>query len=237
MVIGLRADGGASVRVSATIAARCATGSFAADAAVAADGTFSATGEVRQRNVSTRYELRGTLSDTPSGTVSAYFRRAAGDRTRECRAADVPWEARRSTRQPRRARRVRARRDAAAARPTSATRACAAAIVLRIAPDGRSVSRALYGVTLRCTGDARSLTVDLPRDNVAIGPDGRVSDRQIGRRRTDTVVTSYVERFAATLGGAGGEGMFSVSLTLRARASGRLIGRCRSGEVRWSASP
>jgi hypothetical protein len=105
-----------------------------------------------------------------------------------------------------------------------------------VSADGRSVSRAIFGVRLTCSGAGTSLTFDLPRSDLPIGPDGRVSDRESGRRKTETSIFKYVERFAATLGSTGATGMFSVELTVRRRATGKRVTRCRSGIVRWSAS-
>jgi hypothetical protein len=235
MVIGLRAGGGPTVRITATVAGRCASGSFAAEPTVAADGTFSASGEVRQRSIRTRYELQGTLSERPSGMVTARFKRSVGERTTDCSAQNIRWEAREAP---------GGFGEPAAVTPdatlfgTTAQRHKGArrGIVLRISPDGRAISRAVYAVTLRCTGDVRSLTYDLPRDDLAIGADGRFSDRESGRRRTKTAILRYVERFAGNAGSTGAEGFLSSTVTIRRRSTGRRIARCRSGGVRWSAT-
>jgi hypothetical protein len=235
MVIGLHSTDGATVQVVATIVGRCASGSFSASVPVAADGTFSATGAVRQARTSTRYEVRGILSETPSGTASARFERLTANSPRRCRTFDVQWQARRPL--------------GGFGMPAAVTPgglllgasgqldgAAPHGIALRIAPDARSVSRAIYGVRASCSGVGTSPTFDLPRDNLPIAPDGRVSDREAGMVKTKTSILRYVERFAATLGSAGGEGMFSVELSVRRRADGKRVTSCRSGVVRWSAS-
>ncbi|MEJ7796863.1 MAG: hypothetical protein WKF48_00325 [Solirubrobacteraceae bacterium] len=235
MVVGLRATGAATIRVSATIVARCASASFSATPAVAADGSFVATGAVRQGNVRMSYELHGTLSATPSGTATASMRRTVGGRTRRCSARGVAWEVRRP---------FGGFGVPAAAAPGGLLlgitgqrqRGVRRGIALRVSPDGRALSRAIYGVTLRCTGDVRSVTFDLPRDDLAIAPDGRVSDRESTSRRTKATIVSSVERFGATVGSDGAEGFLSATLTVRRRSTGRRISRCRSGTVRWSAS-
>lgn len=234
MVIGLRAAGGSRIRVSATIVAPCASGSFSSTPTVAADGTFVATGAVRQRNVRMRYELAGTLGATPSGTATARLQRTVGGRTRHCSTGSVAWEARR----PAGGIGVPAVAVPGLLLGTTGQRQRGArrGIVLGVATDGRSLTRAIYGVTLRCTGDARSVTFDLPRDAIAIAADGRFSDRESGSRRTRTMTTRYVERFAGIVGSTGAEGFFSATLTIRSRSSGRRIGRCRSGTVRWMAT-
>lgn len=235
MVIGLRADGGGRVRITATIVAACASGTYDAVATVAADGTFSATGSSRQANTRASYAISGTLTDTPSGTASAHFKRTVSDRTRRCSAKDVHWEARRA---------LGGFGDPATIVPgallvgTVGQREGGArrGIALRVSPDAKTVQRAIYGVTLRCSHDTRSVTFDLPKDDLTIGADGRVSSRESGRRRTKTIVYSYVERFGATLGSTGAEGFFSVKLSVRRRSTGRRISSCRSGVVRFAAS-
>ena len=89
---------------------------------------------------------------------------------------------------------------------------------------------------MSCSRAGTSPTFDLPRGDLAIGPDGRVSDREEGTVRTETAILKYVERFAATIGSAGAQGMFSVELTVRRRATGKRVTRCRTGVVRWTAS-
>lgn len=238
MVIWLHSLDATRVQVSATIVGSCASGTFVTVAPVAADGTFSATGDVRQANTRTTYELHGTLTATPSGTATAHFERATARGTRHCSADDVAWQARAAT-------------DATAPIGEPAIVPAGAlllgttaqhegdarhGIAVRISADGRSVTRAIYGVTLHCSHDVSSPTFDLPQDDLAILPDGRVSNRESGTRRTKTTILRYVERFAATLGAAGGDGMFSVQLTVRRREDGRRVSRCRSGSVRWSAT-
>jgi hypothetical protein len=235
MVIGLHSADGATVQVVATMVGPCASGTFSASVPVAADGTFSATGAVRQARTSTRYELHGRLADVPSGAATAQFQRETATGVRRCVANGVAWEARRPS---------TGFGMAAAVPPGGLLTGTTAqvddgvprGIALRIAPDGRSLSRAIYGVRMSCAGAGTSPTFDLPRDNLPIGPDGRVSDREAGTVTTQTSILRYVERFAATLGSAGGEGMFSVELSVRRRATGKRVTLCRSGEVRWSAA-
>jgi hypothetical protein len=235
MVIGLRAGGGPQVRITATIVAACASGTFDALATVAADGTFSATGSSRQANTRASYSISGTLSATPSGTATAHFKRTVDDRTRRCGAQGVLWQARRPRGgfgQPAAVAPGALLLGTVGQREGGARRG----IALRISDDGKTLSRAIHGVTLRCSHDTRSVTFDLPQDDLAIAADGRVGSRESGRRRTKTAILSYVERFGATLGSDGAEGFFSVNVTVRRRSTGRRISRCRSGVVRWSAT-
>jgi hypothetical protein len=235
MVIGLRAGGGLRLRITATIVAACASGTFDTVATVAEDGTFSAAGSSRQSNTRASYAISGTLTATPSGTATAHFKRTVNDRTRRCSTEGVRWEARRP---------LGGFGELAAVAPgalllgTVGQREGGArrGIALRVSDDGKLLRRAIYGVALRCSHDTRSVTFDLPRDDLAIAADGRVGDRESGRRRTRTTILSYVERFGATLGSDGAEGFFSVNVTVRRRSSGRRLSRCRSGVVRWSAT-
>ncbi len=237
MAIGLRAPNeGTSVRIAATVVGRCASGTFYETVPVAADGAFTAIGAVRQARTTMRYELRGVLSEQPSGTLTARFERTTSTRTRRCRAADVVWEARRPGAGP---------GDPATTTlgglvlGTSAQREPGGAplgIALRRSADGRSVSRAIYGVRMDCLGIGRSPTFDLPRDDLAIGLDGSVADVQAGLVKTDASILKYLERFNATLGSTGARGTFSVELSVRRRATGKRVTLCRSGDVDWSAS-
>ncbi len=237
MVIGLHSTDGTVVQILATITGGCASGSFTATVPVAADGTFIATGAVRQARTSTRYELRGSLSETPSGTATARFERGTNRGTRRCSARDVQWQARRPLG-------AGGFGMAAAAPPNGLLFGSSSqleagvprGVALRISPDGRAVSRAIYGVRMSCTKVGTSPTFDLPHANLPIAPDGRVSDREQGMVKSQATILKYVERFAATLGSAGAEGMFSIELSLRRRETGKRITRCRSGIVRWSAS-
>ena len=236
MAIGLSSADGSNVRIVATIVGRCASGTFATTAPVAADGTFSAAGAVRQARTTTRYELHGVLSETASGTATARFERTTSKRTRRCSSTDVVWEARRPA----------AGIGIPAAPPlgglvlgTTAQREPSGAplgIALRVSADGRAISRAIYGVRMDCTGAGTSPTFDLPRDDLPIGPDGSVLDVESGQVKTDASILKYVERFAATIGSRGAQGTFSVELSVRRRATGKRVTLCRSGDVSWSAS-
>ena len=104
-------------------------------------------------------------------------------------------------------------------------------IALRIAADGRFVSRALYGVVMRCSGAGTSPTFDLPRDGLPIGADGRIDDVETGTVVKGATIQRYVERFGGVVGSTGAEGTFSVELSVRSRSTGKRITRCRSGEV------
>jgi hypothetical protein len=239
IVIGLNAPTPTTVSISATIVGACASGSFTATVPLAADGTFTAIGDVRQARTRTRYDVRGTLTETPTGTATARFQRETTTGTRRCGAIGVRWEARRplgvlgilgAPAYPIPAATLFGATDQ---RANDTTRG----IVLRRSPDGHAVSRAIYGVRLACSGGAgTSPTFDLPRDNLPIGAGGQVADLETGTVQTLTSILKYVETFAGTIGSTGAEGTFSAELSVRDRRSGKRVTLCRSGEVRWAAS-
>ena len=236
MVIGLRAGGGARVRITATIVAACASGTFDTVATVAADGTFSAAGSSRQANTRASYSISGTLSATPSGTATAHFKRTVNDRTRRCGAEGVQWQARR----------------ALAGFGEPAAVAPGALLLGTVGQREGGARRADRAAGLRRRqdpqpGDLRRHAALLARH--ALGHVRPAAGRSRDRRQRSRVtaartaggarrpsVYSYVERFGATLGSGGAEGFFSVNVTVRRRSTGRRISRCRSGVVRWSAS-
>jgi hypothetical protein len=109
--------------------------------------------------------------------------------------------------------------------------------VLRISSDGRRISRALFGEQVKCSDGTRSIGIEAPSTNLAIGDDGRVKDREkytIDNGATRTYVT---DSFTAVIGRRGAKGTFSLSDRTLDKASGNVIQTCRSGEVRWAAAP
>ena len=233
-VIGLRASPGPTLKISATTVGPCAAGSFTGTASVGADGTFTASGASRKDDVRIKYSVTGTLSQTPSGTASARFTRdVGGGRSVRCSSGVVQWNARRPLGEV----------GMAAAPPagavlygTTSQRLGAAkrGIVLRVSEDGTQLSRALYGVTLHCS-NGTSPGFDLPRDGLAIGPDGSFSDREEGAEGDATTIVRYDERFSGTIGATGAQGTLSTSVRIANRRSGRELVTCKSGRVSWNA--
>ena len=234
-VIGLRASPGPALKISATIVGPCAAGSFTATARVADDGSFVASGAGRQDDVRTEYGITGTLSPTPSGTAAATFiRDIGGGRSARCRSGVVQWSARRAI----------GELGTPAAPPrgallygTTSQRLGPArrGLVLRVSEDGARLERALYGVQLKCT-NGTSPGFDLPRDGLAIAPDGSFSDRETGSEHDATTKITYDERFAGTIGSSGAQGTLSATVRFTDRKTGRQLVSCRSGPVRWTAA-
>jgi hypothetical protein len=241
-VVALRALPERKLEIEATVRSTCSGGDIAADATVAADGSFSATGSERtepERNVkvTTTYTLGGTFTSPSAadGTISATIRRRAGGRTSSCRTGSVTFGVRRpagtigtpGTDLATRYYGTTSQRGAGPHRP----------IVLRVSGDGLVISRALFGESVRCSDRTRSAGIDAPRTNVAIDSKGRVKDRERYEIKRGNTLVKVDDRFTAQLGSAGARGTLALSDRTIDRTSGRVISSCRSGEVKWTAAP
>lgn len=242
-VVGLRALEDGKLEIEATVRARCAGGDITADAPVAADGTFAATGTETQEptpgtTIRTRYELRGTFTSATSveGSVTATLRRSApGKRTQTCRTGRVPFGARRPGDElGRRGAAPRGRYFGITAQRGTGPRR---PIVLRISADGRRISRALFGEQVRCSDGTRAIGIEAPRTNVPIHANGRVSDRERFTIDNGPTRTHVDDRFTAVLGREGAKGTFSLSDRTIDKATGNVIQSCRSGTIAWTAAP
>jgi hypothetical protein len=240
-VVALRALPKRKLEIEATVRAACSGGDIAADATVAADGSFSAKGTERtepERNVkvTTTYALTGTFTSQSAadGTLSATIRRGAKGRTRACRTGSVKFGVRRpagtigtpGTDLPTRYYGTTSQRGAGPRRP----------IVLRLSSDGHVIRRALFGESVRCSDRTRSAGIDAPRTNAAIDSRGRVNDRERYEIKHGNALVKVDDRFTAQLGSAGARGTFSLSDRTKDRASGRTIQTCKTGTVRWRVS-
>lgn len=241
-VVALRALPDRKLEIEATVRGSCAGGELAADTTVAADGSFSVKGTERTEpepnvKVTTTYTLAGTFSSPTAadGTVSATIERRAEGRTRHCRTGDVTFGVRRpdgtigtaGDQLPTRYYGTTSQRGVGPRRP----------IVLRISGDGRVISRALFGESVRCSDRTRSTGIEAPRTNAAIDAKGRVNDHERFEVTSGTTLVKVNDHFTAQLGSAGASGTFSLSDRTTDRASGRVIQSCKSGEVRWTAAP
>ncbi len=241
-VIGLRLLDERRLEIEATLRAKCTGGDITAAMKVAEDGTFRARGRATQEpnpneKVTTTYRLSGAFTgpSTVAGTVSATFRRFANGRTQRCRTGDVAFAARRPSgrigkRGAARGARyygITAQRGVGPRRP----------IVLRVSGDGKRISRALFGEQVKCSDGTRSIGIEAPSTNIAIGRNGRVRDRE--KYTIDNGATrTYVEdRFSAVVGRAGAKGTFSLSDRTVDKATGNVIQTCRSDKVKWKAAP
>jgi hypothetical protein len=241
-VIALRALPERELQIEATVRSSCAGGEIAADAKVAADGSFSAKGTERteperQVKVTTKYTIAGTFSSATGadGKLAATIERRADGRTRRCRSGDVTFGVRRP--------------DGVIGEPgappgaryygTTSQRGVGPrrAIVLRISGDGLVISRALFGESVRCSDHTRALGIEAPRTNAAIDSKGRVNDRERFTVRSGETLVKVDDRFTAQLGATGARGTFSLSDRTIDKATGNVIKSCKSGEITWVAAP
>jgi len=241
-VIGIRAING-KLRIEATIRGRCGGGTFPARATLAADGSFVAKGTNRRRpepgiRVKTTYRITGTLtaSGISDGTAKATNQiRVKGKGPVTCKSGTVAFSARRPI----------GGIGMAGVAPgsryygvTSEKRHGARrGVVLRVSSDGQSLTRALYGLTLKCGKLKLPDILDTPRRNLPIDGQGRVKDRIVDTFRESRTVTRVVERFSGTLGSNGAQGTLSNTERTRSRQTGKLLETCRSGTIKWTAAP
>ena len=241
-VIGLRASNG-KLRIEATIRGRCGGGTFPAKATLAADGSFVAKGTNRRRpepgiRVKTTYRITGTLTATgiSDGAAKATNEiRVKGKGPVSCKSGTVAFSVRRPIGG------IGTAGSAPNARyygVTSETRHLARrGIVLRVSPDAQSLTRALYGLTLKCGKLKLPDILDTPRRSLPIDNQGRVEDRIVDTFRDRRTVTRVVERFSGTLGLNGAQGKLSITERTRSRKTGKLVETCKSGTIKWTAAP
>jgi hypothetical protein len=240
-IVGLRALPRRRLEIEATVRAGCAGGDITATAKIAPGGAFEAKGTASQEpgptvRITTKYVLSGRFAaaDAAEGTISATIERSVEGRMERCRTGAVDFGARRPTTAvgapgaPRAARYygTTSQRGVGPNRP----------IVLRISADGRRLSRALFGESVRCSDGKLSIGVDAPRTNVSIDERGRVSDHEHFDLKQGETVVRVDDRFTAQLGAMGARGTLSLSDRTTDRVSGRTIQTCRSGTVHWRAS-
>ena len=241
MLIGLRVTGANRLRLNAGLGARCESGSFAASATLAADGSFTTSGVHRERlsggrRLRTTYEVSGTISGAAaSGTARVRNRiTTAGRATRTCTSGTVSWAARRSTGE------LGAPGPVAKARLYGTTSQRLGgprrAIVMRVSADASKLTRAIYDVTLKCDGATLTDIYDSPRRNLKIAADGSFSDVERFTNRSATTIVRDTGRFAGRIGATGASGTFSLTERIFNRQTGRLAATCRTGTVRWTAS-
>jgi hypothetical protein len=240
-IVALRALPKRRLEIEATIRAKCAGGDISAATKIAASGAFGSDGEVTQEpspalKITTTYKLAGrfTSANAAEGTLSATIVRSLDGRKTTCESGEVAFAVRRPVTglgtpgAPQAARYygTTTQKGVGPNRP----------IVLRISADGRRITRALFGESVRCSDDRLSIGVEAPRTNIAIDSRGRVRDREQFTITEGETVTIVDDRFTAELGTRGARGTFSLSDRTNDRASGRTIQTCKSGTIRWRAS-
>ena len=240
-IVALRALPKRRLEIEATVRGRCAGGDISAATKIAASGRFSSDGTVSQQpdpslKITTTYKLAGrfTSPGAAEGTLTATIERSlAGERT-TCRSGTVKFGARRPTGglgdpgAPKAARYY----GTTAQKSTGPNRP----IVLRVSGDGRTLSRALFGESVKCNDGQLAIGIEAPQTSVAIDADGRVADRERYTITQGEAVIHVNDRFTAELGSRGARGTFSLSARTADRASGRTIQTCKSGTIRWRAS-
>jgi hypothetical protein len=240
-VVALRAMRGGRLELEGTVRGRCGGGEFAATARLADDGSFRAKGRQRtepERGVTVRtsYEVTGTFSSATAadGVLKATIQRTSEGRTRRCRSGTVRFGLRRPNG------RIGAPGAPGGARYYGTTSQRGVGphrpIVLRVSGDGRVISRALFGESVRCSDRTRMVGVEAPRTNARISRSGLIDDRERFTISSDTTLVRVDDRFTGRLGATGGRGTLSLSDRTFDRATGNVIRSCRSGTVRWRAA-
>jgi hypothetical protein len=240
-LVALRALPERRLEIEATVRAKCAGGDISAATKIAASGTFGADGTVTQEpspalTITTTYKLSGrfTGAGEAEGTIAATIVRSLEGRKTTCRSGEVAFAVRRPTTglgtpgAPKAAHYY----GTTTQKSTGPNRP----IVMRVSADGKRITRALFGESVKCSDDRVSIGVEAPRTNIAIDSRGRVTDRDKFTITEGEAVTYVDDRFTAQLGTRGARGTFSLSDRTTDRASGRTIQTCKSGTIRWRAS-
>lgn len=240
-VVALRALPKRRLEIEATLRGRCAGGDVIATTKIARDGGFKADGTGTREpspavRITTRYELAGrfTAAGAAEGTISATITQSIEGREESCKTGTVTFGARRPTgglgdpgaKKAGRYYGTTSQRGTGPNRP----------IVLRVSANGRRLTRALFGESVRCDDSKLSIGLEAPRTNIPIDAKGRVTDRDRFTIKEAETVVHVDDRFTAEIGSKGARGTFSLSDRTTDRASGRTIQTCKSGTVRWRAA-
>ncbi|MDX6689338.1 MAG: hypothetical protein QOG15_795 [Solirubrobacteraceae bacterium] len=242
VVIGMRSIAGGKLQMEATVRGKCGGGTFPAKATLAADGSFRAKGTNKRApetglRLKTTFDITGTLtaSGVQDGVASAATEiRIKGSKTQTCASGKVPFQARRASGE------IGTPGAIAKARyygNTSERRHSAKrGFVMRISSDGTKLTRALYGVTLKCDKRAIPDIVDTPRRSLVIDSSGTVVDNVKSTFKDAKTVTKSDERFQGTLGSVGAKGTLSITEVTKNRKTGKLIETCKTGTISWTAA-
>lgn len=227
------APDGQSARYSAALRGRCGSRFFGGRAPLAADGTLQVSGTSRERFggglAIVSYALTGRLDAVSgAGEVRGRFTFRRNGRTSRCSVA-APWQVRAGAPDP----------NAPGARATGALygttsqriRSVPAPLTTRVSADGQ---RVLVGTTVlrtRCRRGGRTTGYSFP--GARIGADGSFRSVERLTVRFPGGRDRFVATFAGRVGAQGAVG--TVSLTVVSRSRGRVIDRCRTGTVQWTA--
>ncbi|HTN25886.1 MAG TPA: hypothetical protein VL120_17995 [Solirubrobacteraceae bacterium] len=240
-VIAVRALPGRKLEIEATFRGSCGGGEIAASTTVAEDGSFGADGTVRttpgRETVTTTFKLAGTYTsaDAASGVMSATIKRRAAGTTKSCRSGEVRFGIRRP--------------DGVVGKPgaqpgatyygTTSQRGVGPRrpIVLRISDEGDTISRALFGESVKCSDDTQAAGLEAPRTNAAIDSKGRVDDHERFTIRQGNAIVKVNDSFTGVFGETGAHGTFSLSDRTTDKTTGLVLRTCKSGVVKWTAAP
>jgi len=241
-IVALRALPERRLEIEATVRAKCAGGDIYATSTIAASGAFASDGEVTQDpspglTITTTYKLSGrfTGANAAEGTISATIVRSRYGAKTSCRSGEVAFAARRPTSgvgSPGAPEAARYYGTTAQKSSTGPNRP----IVIRVSADGRRITRALFGESVKCDDGKLAIGIEAPRTNISIDSHGIVRDRDRFTITAGELVTYVDDHFTARLGTRGASGTFSLSDRTTDRTSGRTIQRCASGRIRWRAS-
>lgn len=250
-VIGMSALAKGKLRIEATVPGKCGGGTvgggtFPASGTRKADGGFRLKGTNRRApergvRLKTTYVIRGRLTGTgiENGVAKVSTEiRVRGRKTLRCKSGDVAFKVRR-----RRAPSADVGTPGAAplARyygTTSEQRdGPRRGLVIRVSSDGKRLTRALYGVTLKCDKRRIPDVLDTPRRSVTIDSKGRVTDNVKSTFRDKDTVTRSDERFAGTLGSTAAKGTLSITERTKSSRTGKRLETCKTGPISWTAAP
>jgi hypothetical protein len=240
-IVALRALPERELEIEATVRARCAGGNITAATKIAADGSFAVNGTATQdpspaETIKTTYKLSGKFTGpgAAEGTITATIVRSLEGAETTCRSGTVAFAVRRATSglgtpgAPPAARYygTTSQRGGGPNRP----------IVLRISADGRRVTRALFGESVKCSDGRLATGIEAPRTNISLDARGRVTDHERFDITEGETVTHVNDHFTAELGSRGARGTFSLSDRTADRASNTTIQTCKSGTIHWRAA-
>jgi hypothetical protein len=240
-IVALRALPKRRLELEATLEGSCGGGDISAATKVAASGRFSSKGTVTTdpspaEHVTTTYTLSGRFTDPGSadGTVSATIERSIEGAKKSCRTGKVAFSVRRPTTglgtpgAPKAARYygTTTQRSVGPNRP----------IVLRISGDGKRITRALFGESVKCSDNTTAIGIEAPSTNITLDAHGSVRDHEHYQLTQGETVTHVDDHFTAEVGTLGARGTFSLSDRVADRASGGTLQTCKSGTVHWRAA-
>lgn len=237
-LVGIRTTADGRVRVRIGVYARCGLTRLRHTVPLNPDGTFAFAVNVQPHRLRSNRRVRQYARVAMSGQVSGasasgtararILQRRAGRAIAHCRSGDRPWQARVAS----------AESAVAGAQPNGAyfgltsQRRVPFPIVLRTSPDARRVRVTVFDYRQRCRKSFWEWENITPSG--AVRSDGTFRLRERFTYRW----TEGPERYRVKVDGqftpSGVHGTLSVTSVLRSR-SGRVLDRCRTGQVTFAA--